>query len=230
MALRLYTYWRSSAAFRVRIALALKGLDYESIPRHLLRDGGEHRRADYLALNPQGLVPALEHDGTVITQSLAICEYLEEVFPRPALLPSDPADRAAVRAMALAVACDVHPLNNLGVLQYLRGEIGATDEAVARGPALDRPRLHAPSSSWSRAIDRRPPLLRRIASRLPTCSSCRRCTTRAASSSTSRPIRGWRRSRSTSNRCRPSSRPPRIPTRCRMRSPPHGHGCRTDQG
>ncbi len=132
MALRLYTYWRSSAAFRVRIALALKGLDYESIPRHLLRDGGEHRRADYLALNPQGLVPALEHDGTVITQSLAICEYLEEVFPRPALLPSSPADRATVRAMALVVACDVHPLNNLGVQQYLRGEIGATDEAVTQ--------------------------------------------------------------------------------------------------
>lgn len=131
MALRLYTYWRSSAAFRVRIALALKGLDYESVPQHLLRDGGEHRRADYLALNPQGLVPALEHDGTVITQSLAICEYLEEVFPRPALLPSSPADRAMVRAMALVVACDVHPLNNLGVQQYLRGDIGATDEAVA---------------------------------------------------------------------------------------------------
>jgi len=130
MALRLYTYWRSSAAFRVRIALALKGLDYESVPRHLLRDGGEHRRADYLALNPQGLVPALEHDGTVITQSLAICEYLEEVSPRPALLPSSPADRAVVRAMALVVACDVHPLNNLSVLMYLRGELGQGDAAV----------------------------------------------------------------------------------------------------
>jgi maleylacetoacetate isomerase len=132
MALRLYTYWRSSAAYRVRIALALKDLDYQSVPRHLLRDGGEHRRADYLALNPQGLVPALEHDGAVITQSLAICEYLEEVFPRPALLPPGPADRAAVRAMALLVACDVHPLNNLGVQQYLRGELGAADQAVAQ--------------------------------------------------------------------------------------------------
>ena len=132
MALRLYTYWRSSAAFRVRIALALKGLDYESVPRHLLRDGGEHRRADYLALNPQGLVPALEHDGTVITQSLAICEYLEEVSPRPALLPSSPADRAVVRAMALVVACDVHPLNNLAIMQYLRSELGADDAAVKR--------------------------------------------------------------------------------------------------
>jgi maleylacetoacetate isomerase len=132
MALRLYTYWRSSAAYRVRIALALKDLDYQSVPRHLLRDGGEHRRADYLALNPQGLVPALEHDGAVITQSLAICEYLEEVFPRPTLLPPGPADRAAVRAMALLVACDVHPLNNLAVQQYLRGELGVADQAVTQ--------------------------------------------------------------------------------------------------
>ena len=77
MALRLYTYWRSSAAYRVRIALAVKGLPYESVPRHLLRDGGQHRQADYLATNPQGLIPALEHDGHVVTQSLAICEYLD---------------------------------------------------------------------------------------------------------------------------------------------------------
>jgi maleylacetoacetate isomerase len=132
MALRLHTYWRSSAAYRVRIALALKGLGYESVPHHLLRDGGEQRRPDYLATNPQGLVPALEHDGVVVTQSLAICEYLDEVFPRPPLLPADPRGRAAVRAMALAVACDVHPLNNLSVLQYLRGELGQGDEAVTR--------------------------------------------------------------------------------------------------
>ena len=116
---RLYTYWRSSAAFRVRIALALKGLTYESVPKHLLRDGGEQRKAEYLALNPQGLVPALEHDGSLVVQSLAICEYLEEVRPEPRLLPGPAVERAQVRAMALAIACDVHPLNNLRVLQYL---------------------------------------------------------------------------------------------------------------
>jgi len=132
MALRLYTYWRSSAAYRVRIVLALKGLAYESVPRHLLRAGGEQRRADYLATNPQGLLPALEHDGCVVTQSLAICEYLEEICPQPPLLPADPRSRAAVRAMALAIACDIHPLNNLSVQQYLRAELGQGDEGVAR--------------------------------------------------------------------------------------------------
>ena len=132
MSLRLHTYWRSSAAYRVRIVLALKGLEYESVPRHLLRDGGEQRRADYLALNPQGLVPALEHDGLVLTQSLAICEYLEECFPEPPLLPASPHDRAGVRAMALAVACDIHPLNNLRVQQYLRDGLDEDDAAVTQ--------------------------------------------------------------------------------------------------
>ena len=132
MALRLYTYWRSSAAYRVRIALALKGLEYESVPRHLLRDGGEQRRPEYLALNPQGFVPALEHDGVVVTQSLAICEYLDECFPTPPLLPAGARERAAVRAMALAIACDIHPLNNLRVLQHLRTEYGQDDEGLGR--------------------------------------------------------------------------------------------------
>jgi len=132
MALTLYTYWRSSAAFRVRIALNVKGLPYESVPKHLLRDGGEQRKADYLALNPQGLVPGLGHDGAFISQSLAICEYLEEIHPQPPLLPGSALDRAKIRAMALAVACDVHPLNNLRVQQYLRGELGQDDAAVTR--------------------------------------------------------------------------------------------------
>jgi maleylacetoacetate isomerase len=140
MSLRLYTYWRSSAAFRVRIALALKGLDYESVPKHLLRDGGEQRKADYLAVNPQGLVPALADDGFVIPQSLAICEYLDEMHPEPQLLPGSARDRATVRGMAMAVACDTHPLNNLPVLGYLRREFGADDAAVNRWVAhwIDR--------------------------------------------------------------------------------------------
>jgi maleylpyruvate isomerase len=132
MTFRLHTYWRSSASFRVRIALNLKGLSYESVPKHLLRDGGQQRRADYLALNPQGLVPGLEHDGVFVSQSLAICEYLEELQPEPRLLPGGPLDRAHIRAMALAVACDIHPLNNLSVLRYLRHELSAEEEAVNR--------------------------------------------------------------------------------------------------
>jgi maleylacetoacetate isomerase len=132
MALKLYTYWRSSAAYRVRIALALKGLAYEAVPTHLLRNGGEQLQPAYRALNPQGLVPALDHDGFVLSQSLAICEYLEEIEPEPPLLPRDTRDRAVVRSMALAVACDIHPLNNLRVQQYLRTELGQPDEAVTR--------------------------------------------------------------------------------------------------
>ena len=130
MSLKLYTYWRSSASYRVRIALNLKGLDYEPLPRHLLRDGGEQRSAAYLAMNPQGLLPALDDDGFVVTQSLAICEYLDERYPEPPLLPRAPGPRASVRAMALAVACDVHPLNNLSVLAYLKSRLGQDDAAV----------------------------------------------------------------------------------------------------
>ena len=127
--LKLYGYWRSSAAYRVRIALNLKGLAFENLPVHLVKDGGQQRSADYKVLNPQELVPLLVDGDERISQSLAILEYLEEVFPLPALLPDDPADRARVRSLALHIACDLHPLNNLRVLQYLSGPLGIADEA-----------------------------------------------------------------------------------------------------
>lgn len=128
--MKLYTYFRSSAAYRVRIALNLKGLSYESVPVHLVRGGGEQRQAAYLALNPAGLVPALENEaGQVLTQSLAIIEYLEDIHPTPALLPADALDRARVRALAQTIACDTHPLNNLRVLQYLGKTLGADESA-----------------------------------------------------------------------------------------------------
>lgn len=130
--LKLYTYYRSSAAFRARIALNYKGVKYETVSRHLLKDGGQHRQPDYLAANPQGLIPALEVDGVVFGQSLAILEYLEEKYPHPPLLPKDPLARAQVRAMTLGIACDVHPLQNLRVTDYLAKELGHNDADVAR--------------------------------------------------------------------------------------------------
>lgn len=124
----LYGYFRSSAAYRVRIALNLKGLAYAQAPVSLLR--GEQRGADYLALNPQGLVPALLDKGVLLTQSLAICEYLDEAYPDSArLLPDGAVGRAQVRAVAQAIACDIHPLNNLRVLNYLKAELGQGEDA-----------------------------------------------------------------------------------------------------
>lgn len=127
--MKLYTYWRSSAAYRVRIGLALKGLDFDSAPVHLLKDGGEQLSDIYGAVNPQKLVPSLELDsGEVLTQSLAILEYLDDVQPEPALLPADPLARAKVRAMAQAIAVDVHPINNLRILKYLVKDLGLSDD------------------------------------------------------------------------------------------------------
>ncbi len=128
--LTLYDYWRSSAAYRVRIALNLKGLAYQSVPVHLVKDGGEQHSADYKALNPQGLLPLVVDGDTRIAQSMAILEYLEECYPQPALLPRDPSLRAQIRSVALHIACDIHPLNNLRVLQYLSGTLGI--EAAAK--------------------------------------------------------------------------------------------------
>jgi maleylacetoacetate isomerase/maleylpyruvate isomerase len=126
---KLYTYFRSSAAFRVRIALNLKGLEYEPAFVHLAK--GEHRKPDYAKVNPQALVPTLElEDGTRLNQSLAIIEYLDEVHPNPALLPREAKARARVRSLSELVACEIHPLNNLRVLQHLKRALGQSEEQV----------------------------------------------------------------------------------------------------
>jgi maleylpyruvate isomerase len=128
MALRLYTYYRSSAAYRVRIALNLKGLAYEAISVHLRKN--EQNAAAYRAINPQGLIPTLTEDGRAMGQSLAIIEYLEEVHPEPPLLPQEPRARARVRQIAFAIACDIHPLNNLRLLRYVEERFSLDDDAL----------------------------------------------------------------------------------------------------
>ncbi len=121
--MKLYSYWRSTAAYRVRIALNIKQLDCEIVPVHLVKDGGEHLMDAYKSINPQSLVPALVTDGgDVLTQSLAIIDYLDEAYPQHSLYPQNPIQKAQAKAMALCVACDIHPLNNLRVLKYLKGE------------------------------------------------------------------------------------------------------------
>jgi len=126
--MKLYTYFRSSAAFRVRIALNLKGIAAEHVPCQLVRN--QQHSDEYLAVNPQGLVPVLEDDGDVLTQSLAIIEYLDETHPHPALLPGHPGDRARVRGLAQLVACDIHPINNLRVLRYLSRTLGQEQKTI----------------------------------------------------------------------------------------------------
>jgi maleylacetoacetate isomerase len=128
--LKLHSYFRSSASYRCRIALNLKGLQYELAFVHLVKGGGQQHTPAYRALNPQALLPTLEHDGRVLTQSLAIIEYLEEVWPQPPLLPGDAEMRARVRAFALAIACDVGPVNNLRVLRYLKRELQQEQPAI----------------------------------------------------------------------------------------------------
>lgn len=124
----LYTYWRSSAAYRVRIALNIKGVEYEPRPVHLVRGGGEQHSPAYRQINPQKLVPALVHEDRIYTQSLALIEYLEEKYPEPPLMPRDPGDRARVRGLAQMVACDIHPLNNSRVQKFLSDELGLDHE------------------------------------------------------------------------------------------------------
>jgi maleylacetoacetate isomerase len=127
--MKLYTYFRSSASYRVRIALNLKGLPYEAVPVHLLRAGGEQLQDGYRAINPSALVPTLQDEWVTLSQSMAILEYLEETHPEVPLLPSDALGRARVRELAQIIACDIHPLNNLRVLRYLKHTLEVSDEA-----------------------------------------------------------------------------------------------------
>ena len=127
--LKLYTYFRSSATFRVRIALNLKGLSYDPVFVHLPK--GEHRKPEYAAVDPQALIPTLVDDGRALSQSLAIIEYLDETRPPPRLLPEDPAGRARVRSLSLLVACEVQPLNNLRTLQHLMRSLGQNEEQIS---------------------------------------------------------------------------------------------------
>jgi maleylpyruvate isomerase len=128
--MKLYTYFRSSAAFRTRIAINLKGVQCETVEVDLRAAASDQVKPEYRAVNPQGLVPALVIEDTTVAQSLAIIEYLDEAYPEPPLLPRAPVDRARVRAMALAVACDMHPLNNLRILNYLRSQLGHDEDTV----------------------------------------------------------------------------------------------------
>ena len=126
--MKLYSYFRSSASYRVRIALNLKNLSYEYVPVHLVRDGGEQLKPAYRQVNPDAIVPAfVDDEGHTLQQSLAIIEYLEETHPEPPLLPKSPVDRAHVRSLALQVACEIHPVDNLRVLKYLKHTVGADD-------------------------------------------------------------------------------------------------------
>lgn len=129
--LTLYSYWRSSAAYRVRIALHLKGLEFKTIPVHLVRQGGEQHAEAYRSVNPQGLVPVLRHGNEVLTQSMAICEYLDDCFENYPLLPVDALRRARIRSLALQIACEIHPLNNLRVQNYLKDQYGDAVDSVA---------------------------------------------------------------------------------------------------
>ena len=128
---KLYSYFRSSAAYRARIALNLKGITYETVPVHLIKDGGHNRRPEYRAVNPQMRVPALvAPGGDVLIQSLAIIEYLDETHPEPPFLPKDPIARAKVRGLAELIACDIHPLNNTSPLRYLKNQMGQKQSAI----------------------------------------------------------------------------------------------------
>lgn len=164
--LKLYDYFRSSASFRVRIALNLKGLDYQAIPIHLTNNGGEQFSAEYQKINPQHLVPALQDGNHIITQSLAIIEYLQEVYPSPSLLGINPYETALIRSFALTIAADIHPLNNLRVLKYLVDECHLSDDQktewyhhwIAKGLSALEKQLTTHASSSDFCFGNRPTL------------------------------------------------------------------------
>jgi maleylacetoacetate isomerase len=132
LSLELYTYWRSSASYRVRIALNLKSLPYVTHAVNLMKDGGEQFGAQYRAVNPQSRVPTLVHDGQRVTQSLAIIEYLDEVFPGTRLIPKDPVDRARVRMLSQIIACDIQPLQNTSTTKYLKDKLHLDEAAISQ--------------------------------------------------------------------------------------------------
>ena len=180
--MKLYGYFRSSAAFRVRIALNLKKLSYESAFIHLRR--GDQRQPGFLEINPQGLVPALEIDDTLLIQSLPIIEYLDETYPEPPLLPSDAKGRARVRALAAIVACDVHPINNLRVSATCFDRLAMTKRPSRRGTIIGSPRGSALwNGSWPETAEQAGSV---TATRpdWPISCSCRRCSMRTD-------IRAW---------------------------------------
>ena len=150
---RLYSYWRSSSAYRIRIALNLKGIDYRQEHVHLVKGGGEQHRPEYREINPLGLVPALVHDGRTIVQSMAICEYLEDVFTDTPLLPADTAGRARVRSIAQSICSEIQPLNNLGVTNYLKNEMEQNGESVRRWFAHWIERGFSAVESWLNAAE-----------------------------------------------------------------------------
>lgn len=164
--LTLYNYYRSSASFRVRIALNLKNLDFKEIPIHLVNNGGEQHSPEYRAINPQGLVPTLIDDQKIITQSLAIIEYLEDVHPTPALLPKDAFTKSFARSIAMIIAADIHPLNNSGVLKYLTNTFKISEEQknewyhhwIARGLAALEKKISTSNLSGDFCIGNTPSL------------------------------------------------------------------------
>ena len=208
--LKLHSYYRSSASYRCRIALNLKGLPYDLEFVHLVKDGGQQNAPNYRSLNPQGLLPTLEHDGRVLTQSLAIIEYLEETWPEPHLLPPDAETRAHVRAFALAIASDTGPVNNLRVLRYLKRTRRQSMPGIGTGRTA--------GSRLARRCCRRldTPSVSAKSRRSPTSCSCRSSTMRACSGRTSRTCRASSASMRRVALCRPSPRPrPKpSPTRC----------------